>query len=283
MAGDPTNPNTIIFVWDLDQTLAHPSGFKFALDYTEPHYGYLDPEYGFVYINYKMLVYIHKLINSPRYGANLLLTNNSDGEYIERVSEHLTKVYNIMYPDDTEDSLFDNIYTAERNEGGYTTPRVLDETVPVKRRSPNHLAKRLEDVANMVGIEPSESLARRVFFFDDLPNHKIRAQIGDNYIQIRPPFRGSGKDTTDYSRVEQALVNASNNASNNALENASNSSLANDTINIIVHKGGAYKKTRKRKGNARKAFIKRKRETRSKRQTRSKKGRRTAKKTRGSR
>ncbi len=226
-------PDSIIFVWDLDQTLAHKNNKNI-----------INP-----YINDRALRCMHKLINSPRYGANLLLTNNSDIKYINYIQDKLTEKYNKMFPDEKEDSLFDNIYTAarERDNGRYLNPRVLDESVPEWIRTPNHLAKRLEDVEIMLRemiektyenyekppdyetmVEESlRSLRERVFFFDDLPNHNIYDQLPEgHYIQITPPFIGPGEDNTKYSTAENALL----------------------PIEIVVQGGGASKKYRKTKG-----------------------------------
>jgi hypothetical protein len=195
---------------------------------------------------------MNKLFNSPRYGANLLLTNNSSTEYINHIHNSLTKIYNEMFPEKEEERLFDYIYTAARRvNGSYLTPRVPDESVPEWARESNHLAKRLEDVENMLrdmikktyeeyeipedeipDDEPEkslESLRNRVFFFDDLPNHILRSELPDgHYIQITPPFIGPGEDNTNYSIAENAL----------------------DDIEIVVQKGGASKKYRKTKGKA---------------------------------
>ena len=214
MSGGFTKPDSIIFAWDLDQTLAHR--VKDTL-----------------YMNLKPLRYMNKLFNSYKYGANLLLTNNSNKVYIDFVHESLTKKYNEMFPKHQKTKLFDNIYSATQEANGtYTTPRVLDESVPNGIRTPNHLAKRLEDVANMIeplGIstEPSGSLSSRVFFFDDIPNHNILYEINKgNYINITPPFTGQGEDNTDYSTVDEALGG----------------------FEIVIHRGGASKKYRKTKG-----------------------------------
>ena len=221
----PINPNGLIFVWDLDQTLASDKA-----------------------LNTKALEWMNKLFKSDKFIANLLLTNNSDGEYINRVHVRLIDKYNEMFPVEEgkrnsvgkgnsvekRNSLFNNIYTAEHDENGYTTPRALDETVPVRQRTPNHLAKRLVDVENMLkdlGLSVSSldgSLAEHVYFFDDLPNHILRSELPrGHYIQITPPFSTDENDTTDYSSVQFAL----------------------DRFTIrINHSGGAYTKTRKRRG-----------------------------------
>ena len=218
MALTPVNPNGLIFVWDLDQTLVSDKA-----------------------LNTKALEWMNKLFNSDKFIANLMLTNNSDGEYINRVHVRLIDKYNEMFPVEEgkgnsvekRTTLFNNIYTAEHDENGYTTPRALDETVPVRQRTPNHLAKRLVDVENMLkdlGLSVSSldaSLAEHVYFFDDLPNHILRSELPrGHYIHITPPFSTDENDTTDYSSVQFAL----------------------DRFTIrINHSGGAYTKTRKRR------------------------------------
>jgi len=106
----------------------------------------------------------------------------------------LLKKYNELY-DLNRYFLFDATYSATH------VNRVIDET------DPKNKAKRLEDVKNMLNDLnlPTDYLESRVFFFDDLPNHMIRREIGDNYIQITPPFNTDEEDTTNYGPVYAAL------------------------------------------------------------------------------
>ena len=169
----------LIFVWDLDQTLiSGPS----------------------VNINTNALKLMNTAFESGKITANLMLTNNSSDAFISAVQIALLKKYNDMF-DTKRYFLFDATYSATH------VNRVIDETVPKNLRTPGHKAKRLEDVKNMLNDLnlPSDYLESRVFFFDDLPNHMIRREIGDNYIQITPPFNTDEQDTTNYEPVYAAL------------------------------------------------------------------------------
>ena len=128
-----------------------------------------------------------------------MLTNNSGDAFISAVQIALLTKYNELY-DSKRYFLFDATYSATHPN------RVVDETVPKNLRTPGHKAKRLEDVKNMLNDLnlPTDYLESRVFFFDDLPDHMIRSEIGDHYIQITPPFN-TGEDTTNYGPVYAAL------------------------------------------------------------------------------
>ena len=180
----------LIFVWDLDQTLIS------GLAPMDSGLGRQGPS---VNINTKALSLMNAAFESGRVTANLMLTNNSGDAFITAVQIALLKKYNELY-DSQRYFLFDATYSATH------ASRVIDETVPKNLRTPGHKAKRLQDVKNMLnelGL-PIDSLESRVFFFDDLPDHMIRNEIGDHYIQITPPFGGEN-DTTNYGPVYAAL------------------------------------------------------------------------------
>ena len=183
-----TNPDGIILVWDLDQTL-------------------ISGEDG--YLNDNALKCMNRAFLSPNFSANFLLTNNSDQGFINMAHIALTQRYNELYPNNQRGFLFDVMYTASQTPNGfYRDPRVLDETVPFENRTPGHLAKRLQDVKNMLreidfdrDLDPS-----RVFFFDDLPHHILRTELPEgHYILITPPFGRRLEDTTNYSKVYEHL------------------------------------------------------------------------------
>jgi len=168
----------LIFVWDLDQTLVNSPN---------------------VDVNTNALKLMNYAFETGKLTANLMLTNNSNEGFITAAQMELLKKYNELY-DTKRYFLFDSTYSATHAN------RVVDESVPKALRSPGHKAKRLEDVKNMLNELnlPTNSLESRVFFFDDLPNHIIRGEIGNHYIQITPPFN-TGEDTTNYGPVYAAL------------------------------------------------------------------------------
>lgn len=175
------NPNGLIFVWDLDQTLIDGPEIK--------------------NINENALRIMHEAFVSGKLTANLMLTNNGAEGFITAAQMALLEKYNQMFRDSQRFSLFSITYNAN------TPGRVPDTSVPENRRTPGHKAKRLEDVKNMLkkmGINET-NLAERVFFFDDL-DHVIRTQIPpSNYIQITPPFNTVAADITNYEPVLSAL------------------------------------------------------------------------------
>ena len=177
------NPNGIILVWDLDQTLINGPNIE--------------------NINENALRIMHEAFESPKFTANLMLTNNGNEKFITMAQIALLEKYNQMFPESQRFSLFSITYNS------VTNGRVPDNTVPVAERTPGHKAKRLEDVENMLnnlGL-PTDNLAPRVFFFDDLPRHIIRTQIlPANYIQITPPFNTVAADTTNYAPVRAFLA-----------------------------------------------------------------------------
>ena len=177
------NTNGIILVWDLDQTLISGPTIE--------------------NINENALRIMHEAFESPKFTANLMLTNNGNEKFITMAQIALREKYNQMFPESQRFSLFSITYNS------VTNGRVPDNTVPVAERTPGHKAKRLEDVANMLnklGL-PTDSLESRVFFFDDLPRHVIRTQIPPaNYIQITPPFNTVDADLTNYAPVRAFLA-----------------------------------------------------------------------------
>jgi hypothetical protein len=177
------NPNGIILVWDLDQTLINGPNIE--------------------NINENALTIMHEAFESPKFTANLMLTNNGNEKFITMAQIALLGKYNQMFPESKRFSLFSITYNS------VTNGRVPDNTVPVAERTPGHKAKRLDDVKNMLinlGLS-IDSLEPRVFFFDDLPGHVIRTQIPlENYIQITPPFNTVAADNTNYAPVRAFLA-----------------------------------------------------------------------------
>ena len=177
------NTNGIILVWDLDQTLISGPNIE--------------------NINENALTIMHEAFESPKFTANLMLTNNGNEKFITMAQIALRDKYNQMFDESQRFSLFSITYNS------VTNGRVPDNTVPVAERTPGHKAKRLEDVANMLinlGLS-TDNLAPRVFFFDDLPRHVIRTQIpAENYIQITPPFNTVAADDTNYAPVRAFLA-----------------------------------------------------------------------------
>jgi len=187
----PVNPNGAILVWDLDKTLV-ANYFDMVTNIEEP------------IINTNALRTMNAAMKG-NFSANMMLTNNGNLRFIHFVIFLMTKKYNEMFPDEQVGFLFSVIYTAAMNpDGTYKDSRVLDTTVPESKTDSRYLAKRLEDVRNMCveGDIPSDNLAERVFFFDDVPTHIIRGEITKgHYIQIQPPFNTVEGDLTDYSPI----------------------------------------------------------------------------------
>lgn len=166
-----------IFVWDLDKTLIG------------------DDET----INENAVRLIGDALESGRLTANLMLTNNIYPGFISAKQIAIYQKYISLFGSSPK-NLFNLTYNG-------ITPTRVDHPVDAEKEELGGKAKRIKDVENMLnelGL-PTDSLESRVFFFDDKPNHVIRDEIRDHYIQITPPFQRVVDDTTDYARVYAAL------------------------------------------------------------------------------
>ena len=170
----------LILVWDMDQTLIGKNPFE---------------------INARALKIIKQAAErKSKVSAIFILTNNSDTTLINMVAEILTEQLDLP-PELATENVFDGIMSA-------IDPTRIDSA---NTAYPPGGLKRLEDVKmlmvrNNLPFNPA-TLKDRVYFFDDLPNHKIREQIPeDHYIQIVPPFEDNSiKDETNYEPIHRAL------------------------------------------------------------------------------
>ena len=189
-----------VLVWDLDKTLVAK---YFNVDKNSE---IVDP-----IINTNALRIMHAAFKSQHFSANVMLTNNGNLKFINFVLFLMTNTYNEMFPEDKVGFLFSVIYTSARNPGGsYKDPRVIDPSKPESNKDPRYVAKRLEDVKNMLeeGELSATNLRERVFFFDDNTGHQMvtKGEIpGKNFIQIEPPFNTVSEDYTNYSEVVEFL------------------------------------------------------------------------------
>ena len=194
----------LVLVWDLDQTLI-------ATPYIQGVF------------NQNAIDVMFKCIKAKANGsvsANLLLTNNQSISFILSVVKDLISLYNSKNPANKIEYLFDNIYTGQKRIDNIlleyvfvNSKRKWDQTI--KRGSLTkeivylgNIRKGLEDVKNMLDEVkiPSDNLENRVFFFDDIPYHKMIEELPkDHYIVISPPFGSGLPDITDYSVINGIL------------------------------------------------------------------------------
>lgn len=159
----------LVLVWDMDQTLI---GNYFSME-TVPL-----PELDFNQRALEILRLADKAKETGKVAAILLLTNNTDKEFISHVMSQIG-------------IKFDSILDGTRGIPG------LDGQVP----------KSLEDVEKMiVALKLStENLRDRTFFFDDISYHHMREDIDpSHYIVMTPPYK-NGNDRTDFSVIRGAL------------------------------------------------------------------------------
>jgi len=177
-------PDGLVLVWDIDQTL---SGQYFDPKlFTNPKINPLD----YVILNLNALEVIKKAIiakKSGRVSKIGILTNNDNEEFITLVKEKIA--IETGYSD-----IFDFTITANRQ----------NQTV-----GPNgQLIKSIATIQDKLPGE--ENLIKRVYFFDDMPDHVILKEFGDefkdHYIQITPPFKFEIKDTTNWKPILDALA-----------------------------------------------------------------------------
>lgn len=181
-----------VLVWDMDQTI---TGEYF--DVKAYPYRPLD-------INPKAIEILSlavKARDEGRVAAILLLTNNSDVNYVIKVVQTVTRrVFGAGIK--RTDKVFDDGMMAG-------TP---GRNVPLGK-SINHALKSFRDVKRMVtGLNLStENLPTRTFFFDDQPGHILTAELikeghEENFIQITPGYQEGLEDKTNWSSIEKALT-----------------------------------------------------------------------------
>jgi hypothetical protein len=159
----------LVFAWDMDQTLI---GNYFRLD-QDPV-----PELDF---NENALAVLRQARASPKVAAIVLYTNNTDKPFIARV---LSKI----------GVKFDAIIDGNR-------PKVTGE-----KHNPPKTLENIEDALEVADIDAT-NLKDRVYFFDDMPDHRLREELSDpsrQYIVMTPPYK-EGNDETNFGPALAAL------------------------------------------------------------------------------
>lgn len=171
----------LVLVWDVDQTL---SGQYFNPKlFTNPKIKPLD----YVILNPNALEVIKKAFlakTSGRVSHIGILTNNDNEDFIRLVKEKIA--IKTGYSD-----IFDFTITANR---------------PNKNVGVN--GQLVKSIATIQEVLPEEkNLSKRIYFFDDMPDHVIRDELlhADHYIQITPRFVFEEKDTTNWEPILTAL------------------------------------------------------------------------------
>jgi hypothetical protein len=167
----------LVLVWDMDNTLVG-NYFDVATK----------SEKDILHLNRKAVAVLQQALEARTRGnvdAIFMLTNNADKQFIEYVHDRLKTRLDVPV-------VFDYI---------------MDRTH--ESRSPSDdPPKRLKDVEYMmeaVGLS-TYNLANRVFFFDDIPDHKILAEIPPaHYIHIFPRFEPFTEDQTDFKPLLDAI------------------------------------------------------------------------------
>jgi len=158
----------LVFAWDMDQTLI---GNYFSLD-QDPV-----PELDF---NEKALAVLRQARASPKVAAIVLYTNNTDKPFIAHV---LSKI----------GVKFDAIIDGNRLK------------VPGETHNPPKTLENIEDALEVADID-ANNLKDRVYFFDDMPDHRLREELSDpsQYILMTPPYK-QGNDETNFGPALAAL------------------------------------------------------------------------------
>lgn len=137
-----------------------------------------------------------------------LLTNNSDIFYIFMVQYIIGKMVS-------------GSSRAEVNSGNGKNIKLYDFFDDVMSRNDSRRLfsadgnppKRLEDVRKMLEEigKPTDNLAGRIYFFDDIPDHEIRRDIlpaGGKYIHITPAYKEGVVDETNLDEITYILTPA---------------------------------------------------------------------------
>jgi len=174
----------LVLVWDVDHTL---SGQYFDPKlFTNPKINPLD----YVILNLNALEVIKKAIIAKKTGGVSkigILTNNDNEEFISLVKEAIS--IKIGHPNP-----FDFTITANRqNQNVGPNGQLIKSIATIQEKLPGE-----------------EKLIERIYFFDDMPDHVIRKEFGDefknHYIQITPPFVFEVKDRTNWEPILTALA-----------------------------------------------------------------------------
>ena len=167
----------LVLVWDMDNTLV---GNYFDVENRT--------EKDILYLNRNAVAVLQEAIKAKERGtveAIFMLTNNADKEFIEYVHNRLKTRLDVPV-------VFDYIMDREH------------EARPPSDDPP----KRLEDIDYMMRTigKSTYNLANRVFFFDDIPDHKILTEIPPaHYIHIFPRFEPFTEDQTNFKPLLDAI------------------------------------------------------------------------------
>jgi len=159
----------LVFAWDMDQTLI---GNYFRLD-QDPV-----PDIDF---NEKALAVLRQARASPKVAAIVLYTNNTDKPFIAHVLSQIGVK-------------FDAIIDGNRLH------------VPGEKHNPPKTLENIEVALEVADIDVT-GLKDRVYFFDDMPDHRLREELTDpsQYILMTPPYK-EGNDETNFGPALAALA-----------------------------------------------------------------------------
>jgi len=197
-AWTPVNRSStgLILVFDLDQTLVGN-----YIDFLDLDNDSLTD----IIVNPKAIELLRAARNSPRVDAILLLTNNSDTFFIHMADYVIgQKVAGKPVYDSTRDKMGYEFFSNIINDELFFDDKMDMNTSSRKRDHHKYLAD-VELMLKRKGV-PTNNLANRTYFFDDLSYHPLSREIAPgHFIQITPPFGTGRADTTDYSGIYRAL------------------------------------------------------------------------------
>jgi hypothetical protein len=173
-----------------------------------------------------LLFKAYKAKKSGIVSAILLLTNNGSIDYVYKVLRDLkTEFHNLNKNAKINTSMFDNIYSGQRKQKAGSEDNIFPDFEFLNKSREydekfkrgnlkeelvyvGNIRKSLQDVKSMLDEVqiPSDNLENRVFFFDDIPFHKMIDELPkDHYVVITPPYNSKTEDKTDYSVINRIL------------------------------------------------------------------------------
>jgi hypothetical protein len=166
-----------IFVFDLDQTIVDSANFR----------SYRSIDKIFIHDVVILLGDLARARSADQIVGIFLLTNNASQAYIYHVEEQLMR----LYPSDRSP------HTRKFFDG--VLHRHSKSRTPVGSPDPEKALSDVRTLLDMIGAPyKDETLARRVWFFDDLPYHKIRRELPlTHYILVKP----YGNDFSEIYRI----------------------------------------------------------------------------------
>ena len=218
----------LILVFDLDQTLIDSTdmGWLLAEEMRKPNSDFdtdriISKKINMTLINNVLIPAVKLRAMGRGVDAIILLTNNSDREYVALICLYLSRLVQSV-------GRFSSIRNSPMGDSEYPNADTVFDYVMVRQHpsreqiyNPPKSLIDIEYMINAIGLayKGHGDIAKRTFFFDDNENHVIRKQLdmygypghyvlmrGPNYVNnVNQGYIAGKPDLTDYAYIEYIL------------------------------------------------------------------------------